>query len=167
MCPAGCPSIYGERQEHTWGWKEGRDSMTDKRHRMDFGKTMNPKRRLFPAWVSLGGLVHGSYSEAMGLLEQRGAGCAEVWRGPGTLVGPTSTPSEPRRTLAHPWGMMDPNRRLENMPARVDKAVAPMGRAQGCCCPWGSLVRCCPQPNSGFGLVQQGRTGSWAPQGPP
>lgn len=112
-------------------WEEGKESRTDKHHRIGFGKTMNPKRRLFPAWVSLGGLVHDSYSEAMGLSEQRGAECAEVWRGSGTLVGPTSTPSEPRRTLAHPWGMMNHNRSFENIPARVHKAVAPMGHAQG------------------------------------
>lgn len=75
MCPAGFPSIYGERQEHTLVWEEGKESRTDKHHRMDFGKAMKPKRMFFPAWVSLGG--NNSYSEA---LWQRGAGCSKVWR---------------------------------------------------------------------------------------
>lgn len=66
----GFPSISGDRQEHTLGWEEGKESRTDKHCRMDFGQTMNPKWRLFPAWVSLGGLVHSSCSDTMGLLEQ-------------------------------------------------------------------------------------------------
>lgn len=62
MGPEGFPSIYGERQEHTLGWEEGKESKTDKHHRMDFGKTVNPKGRLFPACISLEGLVHGSWT---------------------------------------------------------------------------------------------------------
>lgn len=56
MWPEGFASIYGERQEHTLGWEERKESKTDKYHRMDFGKTMNPKRRLFPAWILWEGL---------------------------------------------------------------------------------------------------------------
>lgn len=76
MCPVGCPSIYGERQEHTLGWEEGKEFRTDKHHWMDFGKTLNPKRRLIPAWISP---AHGSYSKAIGLLGQMYQSLEGTW----------------------------------------------------------------------------------------
>lgn len=97
--PAGFPSIYGERQEHTLVWEEGKESRTDKHHRMDFGKTNNPKRRVVPClgfsgracpWLLLRG--HGALGAERGWMYQSLEG---TWDTCGTYHNPLRAKEDP------------------------------------------------------------------------